>query len=133
MKELKKMNKMVPPEMAEMLVSKVLEAVKEGKVKNVSLSVEMEGEGEEEGEMEEEGEEGEVCPECGEEMVVKGKNSYCPECGYEERKKNPDAQVEGSNKEKAYQMENKRDAMMKDEMRDAFSNVEKLKQYSKRK
>lgn len=135
------MSNMVPPEMADMLVEKVLEAVKSGKIKNVSLSVEMEGEGKgKEEDYKEEGEE--ECPECGEEMVVKGKNMFCPECGYEERlKPNPDKDVEGKGdvdtakvrKEEYGNMENKRDAMMKDEMKRAFSNVDRLREYSKRK
>lgn len=110
-----------PPEMAKMVMDKVMERVKEGDVKAIAIKFgkgEMEDEedyGEEEGS-------GEMCSKCGHKCSME--DNYCPSCGN-------DLNKEEMKEEK---MEEKQgDNGGSNEMTEEEKNIEKLKEYSKKK
>lgn len=123
------MNKL-DPEMAKMVMEKVMERVREGNVKAIAIKF---GEDEEEMPMGEDSEgSGEMCSKCG--CSCEDTDNYCRECG-NDLNKNPDKDVEGKGDvdTKAVAKQEYGDNGGSNEMTEEEKNVEKLKQYSKKK
>lgn len=124
----------------EMLMDEVLKAVKQGKVKSVHIEMEG-GEEHEMGVDEEEKSSGMVCPECGCKMEPK---EECPECGYETEEEEASEPAPEEKKEREMSPAHKREmerqearTKVKDEdthpEEEQMKNIEKLKEYSKKK
>lgn len=129
------MNKL-DPEMAKMVMEKVMERVREGNVKAIAIKF---GEGEEEMPMGEDSEgSGEMCSKCG--CSCEDTDNYCRECG-NDLNKNPDKDVEGKGdvdtKAVAKQEYGDKEQEMRDleEEKDYLErkNVERLKEFAKKK
>lgn len=117
------MNKL-PPEVADLLMRKVMEKVKEGDVKAIAVKF-----GKGSGEMEDDDEEdygeeedtGEMCPKCGHDCPSKA--NYCPECGHKT----------GMKEEKMEEKQGDNGGSNEEEMTEEEKNITKLKEYSKKK
>ena len=108
-----------PPEMAKMVMEKVMERVKQGDVKAIAIKF---GEGEEEGYGEDSEGSAEMCSKCGHRCSME--DNYCPSCGN-------DLNKEEMKEEKVEEKQG--DNGGSNEMTEEEMNVEKLKQYSKKK
>jgi len=117
-----------PPEMAKMVMDKVMERVKQGDVKAIAIKF---GNGEGEMEDEEEGYEGEsesssaeMCSKCGHKCSME--DNYCPSCGN-------DLNKEEMKEDKMEEKQGDNGGSNEEEMSDEEKNIEKLKEYSKKK
>lgn len=104
-------------------MGKIMEQIKEGNIKAIAVKF---GEGEDSDEMpmgEKEEGSGEMCGKCG--CPCESEDNYCRECGEdlnkEEMKEEEDEKAEGDN------------GGSNEEMSEEQKNIEKLKQYSKKK
>jgi len=114
-----------PPEMAKMVMEKVMERVKQGDVKAIAIKF---GQGEMEDEEEGYGEEsegsGEMCSKCGHKCSME--DNYCPSCGN-------DLNKEEMKEEKVEEKQGDNGGSNEEEMSDEEKNIMKLKEYSKKK
>jgi len=123
------MNK-IDPQMSRMIMEKVMEKIKEGEIKAIAVKF---GDDEEMPVGEKEEGSGECCGKCG--SSCEDSDNYCSECGNDLNKEmpNPDKDQEGKGdvdtKEVAKQEYGDNGGSNEEEMR----NIERLKEYSKKK
>jgi hypothetical protein len=114
-----------PPEMAKMVMEKVMERVKQGDVKAIAIKFgQGEMEDEEEGYDGESEGSGEMCSKCGHKCSME--DNYCPSCGN-------DINKEEMKEEKVEEKQGDNGGSNEEEMSDEEKNIMKLKEYSKKK
>jgi len=115
------MNK-IDPQMGRMIMEKVMEKLKEGDIKAIAVKFGKEDEEMSAGEGEESS--GEMCGKCG--CPCEDSDNYCRECG-------EDLNKEEMKEEKVVEKQGDNGGSNEEEMSEEEKNVEKLKEYSKKK
>lgn len=131
------MNKL-PPEVANLLMNKVIEKLKEGNIQGFAVKFEGESEDEDEMSMGKESEgSAEMCSKCGHKCSME--DNYCPSCGNdlnkeemkEEKVKEKQGDNGGSNEEYSNKEQEMRDLEEEKDYLEA-KNIENLKKFSKK-
>jgi len=116
-----KMMNNLPPEMAKLLMGKIMEQIKEGNIKAIAVKFGESEDGEEMPMGDKEEGSGECCGKCG--CPCESEDNYCRECG-------EDLNKEEMKEEKVVEKtEGDNGGSNEEEMK----NIEKLKEYSKKK